>query len=118
MTRNFAFAIVISTAAAAGGAFADDIGIDTTPFNSTASRAEVRAELSRFRASGSDPWADYQPVSTFHSNRTRAEVRAEYIAARNEVSAMNGEDSGSAALAHTDRSGGAVRVAGHFGTSR
>lgn len=114
MTRNLAFAILISTAAAAGSAFADDIGIDSTPFHSTATRAEVRAELARFRASASDPWADYQPVSAFHSDVTRAEVRAGYLVARNEVSSMNGEDSGSAAIARHDRTAGVVRVAGRF----
>jgi hypothetical protein len=115
MTRYLALAIVIGTAAAAGSAFADDIGIDTTPFHSTATRAEVRAELVRFRAAASDPWADYQPVSTFHSDRSRAQVRAEYLAARDTVASMNGEDSGSAVLARNDRKVGVIQVASRAG---
>jgi hypothetical protein len=42
MNRQLALALVIATSAA-GNAFADDIGIDTVPFRSSASRAEVRA---------------------------------------------------------------------------
>lgn len=117
MNRNLAFAIVISTAAAAGTAFADDIGMDNTPFHSTASRAEVRAELVRFQQSASDPWADYQPVAAFHSSVTRAEVRAQYIAARGEVAAMNGEDSGSVALAHGEHAPAGTRIAGQPGNA-
>jgi hypothetical protein len=42
MNRKFALALVIA-AAAAGNAFADDITVDPVTFQSTISRAEVRA---------------------------------------------------------------------------
>lgn len=43
MNRKLALALVIATAAA-GNAFADDITVDTVPFRSTVSRAEVQAQ--------------------------------------------------------------------------
>jgi hypothetical protein len=42
---------------------------------------------------------DITPSEPFVSSRTREEVRAEYIASRDEVAALNGEDSGALALA-------------------
>jgi hypothetical protein len=42
MNRKLAIALVIATAAV-GNAFADDISVDPVPFQSTASRADVRA---------------------------------------------------------------------------
>lgn len=45
------FAILLCIGAA-GNAFADDITVDTTPFTSTKTRAEVLAELQRARAAG------------------------------------------------------------------
>jgi hypothetical protein len=99
MNRHFACALVIATAAA-GNAFADDITMETTPFNSTMDRAQVQSELQQARASGIDPWSQtYDPLAGFRSERTRAEVSAEYTAGRARVSAFNGEDSGSVYLA-------------------
>jgi hypothetical protein len=49
MNRNTALALVL--AAIASTSFADDITIDRTPFSSTATRAEVQAELNAFRQS-------------------------------------------------------------------
>lgn len=43
MNRKLALALVIATAAA-GNAFADDITVETVPFRSTATRAEVQAQ--------------------------------------------------------------------------
>jgi hypothetical protein len=108
MNRTFAFALVVAAAtaaaASAGNALADDITIDTTPFHSTATRAEVLAELASFNRSGANPWADdYKPVAALHSEQTRAEVRAQYIAARDQVAALNGEDSGSMTMARAHR---------------
>jgi hypothetical protein len=100
MNRNLAFVLVF---AAAGTAFADDITIDNTPFISTATRAQVQAELVQFTQSGANPWSNrYNPLAGFSSQRTRAEVQAAYIASRDEVAALTGEDSGSAYLARTD----------------
>jgi hypothetical protein len=101
MNRNIAIALVL--AAAAGTSFADDITIDTTPFTSTATRAEVQAELQVFKQSGVNPWSNrYNPLAQFSSQRTRAAVTAEYIHARDRVAAFTGEDSGSAYLAVHD----------------
>jgi hypothetical protein len=98
MNRKIALSLVLATAAA--GALADDITIETTTFKSTLTRAEVQAALQQHRQSGIDPWADhYDHLKDFRSDRTRAEVQAEYIAARDEVHALNAEDSGAAYLA-------------------
>jgi hypothetical protein len=111
MTK-LAIALVLA-AAAAGNAFADDIGIDTTPFTSTASRAQVSAELEAFRASGVDPWAiDHNPLLKLDSARTRAQSSAEYIQARDEVSAFTSEDSGSSHMAQQAGPEAPTRLAG------
>jgi hypothetical protein len=93
-----AFAAVAAFASTAANA--DDITIDNTPFQSTRTRAEVLAELGQFKKSGVNPWSNrYNQLAGFNSSKTRAQVQAEYVAARNEVAAMSGEDSGSAYLA-------------------
>jgi hypothetical protein len=103
MNRKFALALVVAAAAAAGNAFADDITVDSTPFVSSASRAEVQDQLAQFKQSGANPWSNqYNPLAKFSSQLTRAEVVAEFIAARDEVAALTGEDSGSAYLARHD----------------
>jgi hypothetical protein len=103
MNRQLASALVLAAAAVAGNAFADDITIDTTPFQSTKSRAEVQAEMGQFNKAGTSPWSiQYNQLRNLKSNRTRAEVTAEYVASRNEVAALNSEDSGSAFLAHNN----------------
>jgi hypothetical protein len=100
MNRNLASALVIAAAAVAGNAFADDITIDNTPFTGTLTRAEVQAALAQYKAAGVNPWStQYNPLKAFRSTTTRAEVVAEYIASRDQVAALNGEDSGSAYLA-------------------
>ena len=69
-------------------------------FTSTKSRAEVQAELAKPHGPGGSPWSmRYDPLAGFKSKLTRAQVQAEYIASREEVAALNGEDSGSAYLA-------------------
>jgi hypothetical protein len=99
MNRNLAIALVLATAAA-GNAFADDITVESTPFVSTMSRAQVQADMQQARAAGIDPWSQtYDQLAGFRSERTRAEVTAEYTAERASVSAFNGEDSGSVYLA-------------------
>ena len=109
MTRNFASALTIGATAAAalavaaiasGNAYADDITIDTTPFVSTKSRAEVQAELlgqpERLRASASEWSRQYNDVPQIKSTYTSEQARAEYKVSRELVSALTGEDSGSA----------------------
>lgn len=109
MNRNSVLALVL--AAAATTAFADDITIDTTPFVSTKSRAEVQAQLQQ---RGPDVWSTrYNPLAQFSARRSRAEVVAEYLASRREVAALTAEDSGSAYLARNrDARADAVRLAG------
>jgi hypothetical protein len=99
ISRNIATALVLATAAFAGTAFADDITIDTTPFVSSKTRAEVQADLLQFKQ-GTSPWSmQYNPLRTFKSGTTRAEVTAQYVNSRDQVAALNSEDSGSAYLA-------------------
>ena len=110
MNRKLASALSITITAAAGlaaaaiasgNAYADDITIDTTPFISTKTRAEVRAEvMGQSLTSAASEWAMQlnhapQPQSAY----TREQVTAEYIAARNEVNSRNAEDSGSSDFA-------------------
>ncbi|WP_298928136.1 DUF4148 domain-containing protein [uncultured Ramlibacter sp.] len=84
----------ISTPAAA-----DDITIDTAPFQSSATRAEVRAQLQQFKKAGPPPWSiSYNPLQGFKSTRSREEVRREMAASRDEMRALYGEDSGSIIL--------------------
>jgi len=100
MNRNIASILAITAAAFAGQAFADDITIDTTPFASTKSRVEVGAELAQYKQAGVNPWStQYNPLKQFRSAKTREQVVADYVAGRDEVAALNGEDSGSAYLA-------------------
>ena len=100
MNRKSASAFVIAAAAVAGNALADDITIDPTPFVGSKSRVEVQAELAQYKAAGVNPWStQYNPLKQFRSAKTREQVVAEYVGARDEVAALNGEDSGSAYLA-------------------
>jgi hypothetical protein len=97
MNRNLAAALI--AVAAASSALADDITVDTTPFVSSRSRAEVQAELQQSRQSGVDVWAqDYDQLAAFHSSKSRAEVTAEYLQSRDQAAALVAEDSGSAWL--------------------
>lgn len=111
MNRNIALAAVL--AVAASGAFADDITIDTTPFVSTRTRAEVQAELGQYQKAGVNPWStSYNPLRTFTGGKTRAEVRAEFLADREQVRALTGEDSGSAYFARGTQLDDRTRLAG------
>ena len=100
ISRKIFTALVLAATAVAGNAFADDITVDTTPFVSTKSRAEVQAELTSFKQAGTSPWSmQYNPLRTFKTDTTRAEVTAQYVNSRDQVAALNSEDSGSAYLA-------------------
>jgi peptidase E len=95
----FASFLALAAAATMSAAYADDPTIDPHTFVSTRSMADVQQELRQYKASGVNPWAtSYNQLTGFHSVRTRADVTAEYLAARDEVSALGGEDSGSAYL--------------------
>lgn len=99
MNRKIAIALVAATAA--GTAFAENYAeYNNLPFDSSRTRAEVQAELAGFKASGVNPWSrSYSQLAGFESQKSRADVVGEYIAARDRVAAMTGEDSGSAYLA-------------------
>ena len=124
MNRNLRSSLVFTGTAAAAlalaamtsVAYADDITIDPTPFVSTKSRAEVRAEVIgkaeqiRMAHGEGDSGMNH---AAFQSTLTRAQVRDEYMASRAQVSAFNGEDSGSAWLAAMQpRQNGNVMLAG------
>ncbi|HEX7891331.1 MAG TPA: hypothetical protein VF522_18400 [Ramlibacter sp.] len=91
---------VLSVAAAT--AYADDAdpsGQFAIGTAGTQTRAAVAQQFQQYRAEGVNPWSTtYNPLKTFRGERTRAEVRAEYLRNRAAVSALTGEDSGSAYL--------------------
>jgi len=99
MKRNLhllTLGFIASVLGYSGGARADDIRIDPSPFVPSAPRAEVRAELDVFKKPGISPWAThYDLLSDFKSSATRAQVIAEYIRERDAIASMTGEDSGS-----------------------
>jgi hypothetical protein len=102
MNRKIALTFAIASIAAAN-AFAETPMVDAKPFKSAMTRQQVQSELQQHRRSGVDTFADgYNQLTGFRSGLTRAEVKAEYLASRDEVSALNGEDSGSRFLAHRD----------------
>lgn len=117
-SRKLATAFVLAATALAGNAFADDITVDTTPFVSSKSRAQVQAEITQFQRAGTSPWSiQYNPLRSFKSDTTRAEVTAQYVDSRDQVAALNSEDSGSAYLAqHRVRTSGTT-LAGQQQTS-
>ncbi|WP_298933376.1 DUF4148 domain-containing protein [uncultured Ramlibacter sp.] len=111
MNRKIATLALIAFAAA-GNAFADDITVDTTPFNATKTRAQVQAELAQFKK-GPNVWSiQYNPLAKFQSATTRDQVTAAYIADRDQVAALTGEDSGSAWLAANRAVNDSTRLAG------
>jgi len=106
-TTTTAAAVLAVAAIASGNAYADDITIDNTPFVSSKSRAEVRAEAmeqSKTLGSASSEWAMQQnEPARPNSAYTRKAAQDEYIASRNEVNALNAEDSGSSYFATLPR---------------
>jgi hypothetical protein len=94
---------VLAAATMVGSARAEGPIGESTPFVGSRTRAEVRAELMQNRAqltSYGSEWAlqQGQPLS-MASGYTRAQATAEYIAAREQVQAMNAEHGGSGAFA-------------------
>jgi hypothetical protein len=93
-------ASIALAAAFAGAAFAETPTVVTEPFVSTKTRAEVQADLSAYKQAGINPWStSYNPLRSFTSTLSRQQVVADYVAARDQVAAINGEDSGSAYFA-------------------
>ncbi|WP_298925980.1 DUF4148 domain-containing protein [uncultured Ramlibacter sp.] len=92
---------IAAIAAASFGAQADEADASQygVQFNGGKSRAEVQAELASYKKTGVNPWSiSYNPLAKFQSATTRAQVTAAYIADRDQVAALTGEDSGSAFL--------------------
>lgn len=99
MNSKALLAVAAFAALAGTAARADDITIDNTPFVSSKTRAEVQAELVQFEWSGVDTWSTgYNHLAQFDSVKSRAQVKAEYLEHRDQVTALTGEDSGSAYL--------------------
>lgn len=99
--------------AAASGAMAETPTVVTDNFVSTKSRAQVQAELQAYKQAGVNPWStQYNPLRAFKSDTSRAQVTAAYVAARDEVAALNSEDSGSAYLASAPRANAGTTLAG------
>lgn len=102
MNSKTLLAVAAVAAIASSAARADDITIDTTPFQSARTRAEVQADLFQYKQAGVNPWSNrYNQLAQFKSSKSRDEVQAEYRAERAAVAALNGEDSGSAYLTQT-----------------
>ena len=100
MQAKSALSVLILAAGFAGSAFAEGPIYPNDPFVATKTRAEVQAELFAYQRGGVNPWAqDYNPLHQFASNTSRQAVTAQYLAARDEVKALTGEDSGSMYLA-------------------
>lgn len=88
-------AIAAISALAAGPAQADDITIDPTPFVSTQSRADVRAQIMKRAPT---EWDRHAFEAYADSGYTRAQAREEYVTSRREVWERNAEHSGSMPL--------------------
>lgn len=100
------FLLAASLAAASLGAMANDQEGSPKPenFQPELSRAQVQSDLAAYKQAGVNPWStSYNQLRQFTGGRSRAEVRAEYLAARDQVAALTGEDSGSSYLAHSAR---------------
>ena len=103
MNRTIASSLCLGTAAvafaaaavmAAGNAYADDITIDTMPAALSAPRAVIKAQA--LDRSATDEWTlQHNQVPQLMSGFTAAKAKADYAAARDEVRALNAEDSGS-----------------------
>ena len=106
MTRNtatsLAYVTIVAAAAVAAAlvstsAYAESPTIDSTPFVSSKTRAQVQAEL-KTPFIGGDPWSMQYDVIGHNSALTTEQVRGAYKMSRDEVHALTAEDSGSAAL--------------------
>ena len=98
--NRIAIASLIAAASFAGSAFAESPIYGNEVFTGSKSRADVQAELGAYKQAGVNPWStSYNPLKGFQSATTREAVTNAYLASRNEVRALTGEDSGSAHLA-------------------
>ena len=117
MNRYFVSILAITAAAYSLQASAETPTVATETFTSSATRAQVRADLLAHKQANVNWWStSYSPLRSFRSDRTRAEVIAEYVANRDEVAATTGEDSGSAYFAQAlpQRHDDSTTLAGQF----
>ena len=108
MNRSSLALAILSVAAFAAHADDGDLSgqFAASAAGGQATRAQVQSQLADYQKAGVNPWSiRYNQLAAFRSAKTRDEVRAEYLAERNEVAAMNGEDSGSAYLAQAAATG-------------
>jgi hypothetical protein len=116
MNRKIASTALIVAAFATGSAFAESpLAGGQDNFVPSKTRAEVQAELFAYKQAGVNPWSmSYDPLKSFRSTASRQEVVAGYLADRDAVAAINGEDSGSAyfAQAATQARPGSTTLAG------
>jgi hypothetical protein len=106
-------------AASIGNAFAESPTVPKDTFVSTKSRADVQAELVAYKQAGINPWSiSYNPLAQFKSTASRQDVSAAYIESRDEVAALNGEDSGSTHFAQSQRAQPLATLAGQPANAR
>jgi hypothetical protein len=115
VSRLLLTAAALSTAAFVAVADEADGSQYGIQFNGTDTRAEVQARIHPApRAVLNSASNQYNPLATFKSERTRAQVQGEYLAARDAVHALTGEDSGSAYLVGGQPGSQPTRLAGQF----
>jgi len=98
MTRSFTTTgalAVVATVFVSSSAFAESPTIDNAIFVSGTTRAAVQAELKTPYASG-NPWSSQYNMFAQRTAITGEQVRSAYKMSREEVNALNAEDSGSA----------------------
>jgi hypothetical protein len=89
--NRIASILAVTAAAFSVNALAETPGVDNS-FVPQKTRAEVQAELARYKAAGVNPWStQYNPLRSFRSAASRDAVTAEYIANREAVAALNSE---------------------------
>ena len=101
MQSRLVLSAAVLAAAFAGSAFAETPNaVPEARFTASKTRAEVQAELHAYKQAGVNPWStSYNPLRSFRSATTRDAVVSAYVASRDEVRALTGEDSGSSYLA-------------------
>lgn len=113
MNAKIAISSLVLAAGFAGSALAETPLVVDQTIAGNRTVAEVQADLAAYRQAGVNPWStSYNPLRGFKSATTREAVVADYLAARNEVRALNGEDSGSHYLAQRGTAGADTLLAG------
>lgn len=116
MNRKIASAALMIAAFAAGNAFAESpLAGGQDNFAPSKTRAQVQAELFAYKQAGVNPWSiSFDQLKGFRSAASRQDVTAAYVADRDAVSAITGEDSGSAYFAQgaTQARPGSTTLAG------